>query len=73
MVSLKSVTVRVVSSATGGHVVVIESDNLALRCDKQSEFCHFNIRPFYHGRVMGLWGTFSGEVADDLTLPNGEV
>ena len=54
-------------------IVIAVRNGVILRCAATGNFCSFKITPFYRGRVMGLWGTFTGESADDYTLPNGKV
>lgn len=57
----------------GSVVVVKRTSAVVLRCDVDKDVCTFELSPFYAGRTMGLWGTFSNEHADDMTEPSGKV
>lgn len=54
-------------------IVTVWTTGASLRCDIRKDICTFEISPFYTGRTMGLWGTFTNEQADDMTEPNGKV
>lgn len=54
-------------------VTVRRHSGAILRCDVVNDACTFELSPFYAGRTMGLWGTFSNEHADDMSEPNGKV
>lgn len=54
-------------------VTVRRHSGAILRCDVVKDACTFELSPFYAGRTMGLWGTFSNEHADDMSEPNGKV
>lgn len=68
-VTLKSITI----SWDGETVVVERSHGVVLRCDQARDTCSLDISPFYTGRVMGMLGTFTNEVADDMKLPSGKI
>ena len=68
-ITLKSITI----SMDGDMVVVQRSHGVVLRCDLVRDACSLDISPFYTGRVMGMLGTFTNEVADDMKLPSGKV
>lgn len=57
----------------GDIVSVKRSSGVVLRCDVAKDACTFELSPFYAGRTMGLWGTFSNEHVDDMSEPNGIV
>ena len=57
----------------GDLVTVRRNSGAILRCDVAKDTCTFELSPFYAGRTMGLWGTFTNEHADDMAEPNGKV
>lgn len=54
-------------------VTVRRHSGAILRCNVVKDACTFELSPFYAGRTMGLWGTFSNEHSDDMSEPNGKV
>lgn len=68
-VTLKTIAVQRI----GDVVIVKRSSGVVLRCDVAKDVCTLELSPFYAGRTMGLWGTFSSEHADDMTEPSGKV
>lgn len=67
--TLKSIEVH----REGDVITVSRSTGAALKCDVAMDICTFEISPFYAGRTMGLWGTFTNEIADDMMEPSGKV
>ena len=67
--SLKSIKVH----REGDVITVSRSTGAVLKCDVAMDVCTFEISPFYAGRTMGLWGTFTNEIADDMMEPSGKV
>ena len=68
---LKLKTIKV--QRLGDVVTVKRSSGVVLECNVVKDVCTLELSPFYSGRTMGLWGTFSNEHADDMTEPNGKV
>merc|ERR1712136_442833 len=66
--SLKSIKVH----REGDVITVSRSTGAVLKCDVVMDVCTFKISPFYAGRTMGLWGTFTNEIADDMMEPSGK-
>jgi len=66
--SLKSIKVH----REGDVITVSRSTGAVLKCDVVMDVCTFEISPFYAGRTMGLWGTFTNEIADDMMEPSGK-
>jgi hypothetical protein len=67
-------TLKNIRVSRQGDVVVVErTDGAVLKCDTVNDYCSFDVSPIYHGRTMGLWGTFSNDGADDFTDSNGKV
>jgi len=66
--TLKSIEVH----REGDVITVSRSTGAALKCDVAMDICTFEISPFYAGRTMGLWGTFTNEIADDMMEPSGK-
>jgi len=67
-VTLKSIEVL----REGDVITVRRSTGAVLKCDTALDVCTFEISPFYAGRTMGLWGTFTNEIADDMMEPSGK-
>merc|ERR1740128_135326 len=67
-VTLKSIEVL----REGDVITVRRSTGAVLKCDVNLDVCTFEISPFYAGRTMGLWGTFTNEIADDMMEPTGK-
>jgi len=58
---------------TGSEIRVHNEKGFTVTCNMVTELCRFNVSGWYYGKMAGLLGTYTNEMADDFTKPDHTV